>query len=110
MKIYEIREIGGEFEDGYDKLHSAYLSKEKAEATLRELKEKLKKDWAQVRVCDECPLRWLECYSEEEFQKQKAVSLNYDKCIQEADISLSCIMYDWDIANNYYIKEIEVIE
>lgn len=110
MKVYEIREFGGEYEDRYDNFHSAYLSEEKAKTVMQELKEKLKKDWAQVRICDNCPLRWLEYDNEEEFQNQKVEHLNYDKCIQEADVSLSCSVCAWDIANNYYIEEIEVIE
>lgn len=108
MKIYEIREIGGEFEDGYDRLHTAYLSKNKAEAMLIKLKEQMEKDWAQAEICDDCPLYWM-FDKEEEFEAEKAKHPDME-CVQKAEYNLECGISSWDLPGNYYIKEIEVIE
>lgn len=63
MKIYQIHEWGGEWEDRYDYIVSSYLSKEKAEAE----KERLEKEQAGIMKCNECPIYFcpFECNGED---------------------------------------------
>lgn len=109
MKIYEIKEmIGGEWEDRYNILHSAYLSKEKAKTALAKLEEQRKKDWAQAEICNNCPLYWL-FETEEEFNAEKAKHLDME-CVQKAEYNSECGIDYLSIPSGYYIEEIEVIE
>lgn len=108
MKVYEIREVGGEFEDGYDNFHSAYLSEEKAKAVMSELKKQRDKNWAQAEKCEDCPIAWW-FDTEEELEEEKKKYPD-NGCIKKATFSKLCAVDYWDIPVGYYIKEIEVIE
>ena len=80
MKIYQIHQYGGEWEDAYDIIISSYLSEEKAQAEL----ERLEDEEANSPSCYKCPLYYcpdncdLECGSEE--CKEQALRLVKEFC------------------------------
>lgn len=116
MKIYEVREHGGEWEDSYDIRLKAFLSREKAEAFLVEQKKWLEKERAQIQLCRKCPVAF-ECYkSEEEVKKALKEHEWYADCIKNAPIEsdnwnswIGC-WHSNDCATGYYIEEAEVEE
>lgn len=113
MKIYQIHEYGGEWEDSYDWIIASYLSKEKAEARLLELEyEELLR-----RKCDKCPLY---LHYDEDISVIELVALTKEYCnkcepddplLVDDDIYIECKNYDPPYDFSYYkIVEIEVIE
>ena len=50
MKIYQIHEYGGEYEDKFDIIHSTYLNHEKANSVMEKLKSRL----SDCKICDHC--------------------------------------------------------
>ena len=58
MKIYQIIQFGGEWEDSYEYVEKAYLSKEKAEYELSRLNEELSKAMAMKDLCSECKINY----------------------------------------------------
>jgi hypothetical protein len=113
MKIYQIHEWGGEWEDRYDYIVGSYLSEEKAIVE----KERLEKAEAESEKCDNCPLFFCEpdcdkdCKKCNEYSIDKAKKYcdeyepvdesNYDMCMNRK----SQIYY-----SNFSIEEVEVIE
>ena len=80
MKIYQIHEYGGEWEDAYDIIVSSYLSEENAQMELKRLEE----EEANSPKCYECPLYYcpdncdLECASKE--YEEQALRLVKEFC------------------------------
>ena len=56
MKIYQITEFGGEWEDSYEYVEKTYLSKEKAEEELNKINEELSKAKDMQELCSECKI------------------------------------------------------
>ena len=116
MKIYQIHELSGEWEDRYDCIVASYLSKEKAYAE----KERLEKEIAEEPKCNECILYF--CPSECSFDcvsgecKEHAINEIKKRCKEYEPINEEnkdrCKNFDY---NSYYdtfykIEEVEVIE
>lgn len=59
MKIYQIHEYGGSWEDAYDYIIGSYLHKERAELALKEF---IKRE-EELKNCNKCPLYYcpLDC-------------------------------------------------
>ena len=55
MKIYQLHQVGGEFEDYYDFIIGSYLRKERAEEVKAEVEEKEKKLMVNAKKCNNCP-------------------------------------------------------
>ncbi len=121
MKIYQIHETGGSYEDYYDILKASYLSKEKAEKHLEELNDKL----AQMILCDNCPIYYcryncdIECGTKEcdDFRIESTIKYCKNFCItyEESDneeLELCCKnrMNERYDNTEYEIREVEVIE
>ena len=58
MKIYQITEFGGEWEDSYEYVEKTYLSKEKAEEELSRLNDELNNAKAMQEMCSECKINY----------------------------------------------------
>lgn len=113
MKIYQIHEYGGEWEDSYDYIVGSYLLKEKA----IDEKERLEKEEEYLRAliykCRRCPLRHYiksninieqYCNEYEPFDINKHDSEEYD----END---KCVNYYYHHESSWYkIEEVNVIE
>lgn len=56
MKIYQIHEYGGEWEDKYDCIVASYLSEERAIAEKERLEKENEEFIKQLEKCCECPL------------------------------------------------------
>ena len=71
MKIYQIHEYGGMFEDSFDKIIYTFFSKEKAEDKLSELNIELKRKNKRIENCDKCfqdnKCKEMSCYIEDSF-------------------------------------------
>lgn len=118
MKIYQIHEYGGEWEDYYDRIVTSYLLKEKAIVE----KERLEKREAELMKCSSCPLYYcpqdckLDCLKEKECREQ-AVRLTKKYCDDfkpyndDDDKRIQCenryFKYD---ESSFRIEEVEVIE
>ena len=60
MKIYEVYESSGQYEDRFDYRICAYISKEKAEQKQKELQDKEQKRLQLVNKCyNKCPLDYI---------------------------------------------------
>lgn len=120
MKIYQIHEYGGEWEDRYDYIVGSYISHDKAIAE----KERLEKEEEIKRKCKSCPLYFCdldcdedcdECYKHqvnkakkycdryEPFDKNKHNTDDYD----EED---RCVNYCLNEDSYFKIEEVDVIE
>ena len=62
MKIYQIHEYGGDWEDSYDYIVGSYLSKDKATTEKERLEKEEKFKQELVVKCDYCPL--YDCFNE----------------------------------------------
>lgn len=58
FKIYQIHELGGEYEDRFDIIVGSYLRKERAEQELEKLNDALKKRYACHQRCLNCPAQF----------------------------------------------------
>lgn len=121
MKIYQIHEYGGEWEDRFDYIVKSYLSKEKADAEM----EQLKSDEELARKCNSCPLHFCptECdgkcdqCSERSIERAKQYCDRYEPFDEdkynpeEYDRDDKCINYDYHMDDHFFrIEEVDVIE
>ena len=113
MKIYQIHEYGGYWEDSYDFIVASYLSEKKAIAE----KERLEKEEVEAIKCNSCPLYF--CPNECDGKlcgtkkcKEYVVSLVKDKCKgYEPDDDGKCDNYHFKSDESFFrIEEVEVIE
>lgn len=66
MKIYQVIQYGGEYEDKYELVENTFISKEKAELELERLSKELEEaEEIQVR-CSSCKIKY---YRTENFEK-----------------------------------------
>ena len=113
MKIYQIHEYGGEWEDRYDYIVGSYLSQEKAIVE----KERLEKEEVEAEKCDSCPLFFCDPDCDEDCEdcgkyridKAKKYCDEYEPVDERnRDMCMNCksqIYY-----SNFSIEEVEVIE
>ena len=110
MKIYQLHEIGGEWEDRYDYIIGSYLRKERAEEEKTKAETEEKKLVEHSKRCNRCP--FLEVNHDELYD----LLLEFpDYCeeieLEDADYGMSCLSYysHW-YKSTFYIKEVEVEE
>lgn len=125
MKIYQVHEIGGIWEDSYDFVYKTFLNKEKAEMFCTEMNNK----YIESLRCNKCPIEYyddvdcdsdLECEdcknkskcTEERIKKTKEYCDNFvlQEVKSDEDIGVSCKNFNYVIDDNveYYVKEEEV--
>lgn len=110
MKIYQLHECGGEWEDYHDYIIGSYLRKERAEEEKAKAEAKEKELVQNSRKCNRCP-----------FLDYPPLDLNDllikhpDYCteakLEKGDYGIECDNYyqHWDELD-FYIKEVEVEE
>lgn len=116
MKIYQIHEYGGHWEDRFDCIISSYISEEKAIAEKEKLEKEQEDFIKQSEKCSECPLYNRNknitdvkkyCNDYEPFDVGLYDADEYD----ESDLCVNYVRYCsyWDYSF-YRIEEVEVIE
>lgn len=112
MKIYQIHEYSGEYEDYRDHIVGSYLNKEKAIAKMEEFQRIEAERQTKTKLCSSCPLEDIEVISDCFY----VVATRCAEYCQDAKITEDRYGYDcenycsyWDEAT-YEIKEVEVIE
>lgn len=114
MKIYQIHEYGGEWEDKYDYIVGSYLSEKKAIIK----KEQLEKEEKIRQKCNSCPLYYCqeECDNncdgclDRSIQKIKTYCNKYEP-FNKKEGSMKCINFTHNYEESYFrIEEVEVIE
>lgn len=115
MKIYQIHEIGGEYEDYFNYIVGTYLYKDKAELEMRKLIEIEEARQNKYAKCQNCPVNDFDIIADDRFDVICKACQEY---CDNADIieddeydEFFCknqAMY-WD-DKNYELKEVEVIE
>ena len=110
MKIYQLHEYSGEWEDYCDRIISSYLRKERAEEEKIKAETKEKKLVERGKKCCHCP------FLEESFDKVDTLLSEYfyycsDAALKDSDFGIDCDNYflHWDEAT-FDIKEVEVEE
>lgn len=118
MKIYQIHECGGEWENHYDHIVASYLSEEKAIAE----KERLEIEETEAGKCHSCPLYYCQveceidvCGSKE--CKQRSIDMTKEYCKRYEpdedyeDSKLECKNFSLLRGDSCYrIEIVEVIE
>lgn len=106
MKIYQIHQFGGEWEDSFDYIVESYLSKEKAEKRKLELEQEEIENQEQWQKCKKCILWHKRNVSEEEVKEFCChAEIEYD------GDDMDCMNYYYGNDDSYFkIKEVEVIE
>lgn len=107
MKIYQIHEHSGEWEDYRDYIRGSYLSKERAEAE----KERMEAEENQIRElsekCHNCPLN---TYTKKDVHIEEYCD-KYKPYKHDDDDEEFCENDVWNYERSYFkIEEVEVIE
>ena len=111
MKIYQLHEYSGEWEDFRDRIIGSYLRKERAEDEKAKAEQKEKLLIERGKRCNNCPV-----FDEYPFASFDSVCTKHsDYCsemkLEETEYGLNCKNYfhHWDDAT-FEIKEVEVEE
>ena len=106
MKIYQLHEYSGEWEDYRDRIIGSYLRKERAEEEKAKAEAKEKELVEQHKKCDEC-LYLYDAY----ITNEELLSYCAKAKLEEDDDDINCVNYytHWDEAT-FEIKEVEVEE
>ena len=108
MKIYQLHEYGGEWEDRYDHIIGSYLKKERAqeEKWKAQLKEKLLIEHSER--CEDCPFIGESTYN---FIENRYSDYCSKMDLEETECGYDCknYYYKWD-KSSFKIVEVEVEE
>lgn len=112
MKIYQLHEYGGEWEDYFDNIIGSYIHKERAEGEKRRAEAKEKEKFEFSNRCQNCPFLG-ESYKD----LATLIKLHYDYCDKAKleddgeEWGITCDNYyiQWD-KSKFRIEEVEVIE
>ena len=117
MKIYQIHEYGGEYEDSFDFIVMSLLHEERAIAE----KERLEREATETIRCSFCPLHCDESFTKNELTdnykqmitkritKAKELCEHYE--LEDENAPLSCANYYTPLYDSFYrIEEVDVIE
>lgn len=120
MKIYEVRETGGEFEDFFDKRVVAYTTKEAAIKECERLMQLNAIAQDQRECCATCPLAYENWDTKEGFEHDKEKYEYYAPCVRMATVGYEAgswggVYYTtcWQGYRDdiqYYVEEVEVVE
>ena len=110
MKIYQIHEYSGKWEDFRDIIVGSYLRKERAEEELLILEQEEKVYLENKLKCLNCPFIW-----DDEEKLDILLSLHQDYCAKRSltgdDYGIRCENYtSYHDNRTYRIKEVEVEE
>ena len=110
MKIYQLHEYGGEWEDAYDYIIGSYLRKERAEEVMAQAKLQDESDRELSRRCNRCP--FTNCWEpDDKVAKQCEQYCDKFKYIDLGDDGFDCGNYTTHWNDVYFrIEEVEVIE
>lgn len=107
IKIYQIHETGGEYEDCFDNIVGSYLHKEKAKQELEKFKDALNERRMYYQKCSDCPAQF-GCLEDEIDEIRE----NCDHFSTENDESLIVFcknaVYSYDESVRYEIEEADV--
>lgn len=115
MKIYQIHEYGGEWEDRFDDIVGTYLDKRKAMEKMVALAEEHKRDVEQSRKCAHCPL-WDDWSRYDDVILQKTAEyctefVKQSSSDSEYEDEFGCINYAGYVEKTFFrIEEVEVEE
>lgn len=112
MKIYQIHECGGQWEDSFDIIVGTYLYKDRAELEMQKLVDKEKKFQELYEKCQNCPIGDLDLQADN-FEEMKHMCSTYcgHSQIFEEQYGYGCENeVVWQEETRYNLKEIEVIE
>lgn len=112
MKIYQIHETGGQYEDYFDYIVGTYLHKDKAEIAMQILIDKEELRRQEYEKCQFCPIGDLDLNADTvEVMRGACQKYCNHSQIYEALYGFECeneASYRDEV--DYYLKEIEVIE
>lgn len=112
MKIYQVHEYGGEWEDSFDRIVKSTTKKEKAEGWKKWFEDEFKRTLESSRHCYHCPLGM-----DDEVTPERL--MEYCPRISETDLKITgsrevidCDNYEFVYEENqqYKIEEVEVEE
>lgn len=111
MKIYQLHEYSGEYEDFRDYIRGSYLRKERAEEEKAKAEAEEKELVKKGEKCNNCPV--LDAYPFASFDSLLNEHCDYcsEMKLEETDYGLNCDNYyhHWD-ESTFDIKEVEVEE
>lgn len=111
MKIYQLHEYSGEWEDFRDYIRGSYLRKERAEEEKAKAEAKENELANKSQKCNHCPA--LDAYPFASFDSLFDKYCDYcsEMDLEETDYGLNCNNYylKWD-KSTFKIKEVEVEE
>lgn len=102
MKIYQVYEYGGEWEDSYNDVIATYTTKEAAEECRKYLEIREKKYVEKAEFCNKCPLYMVGN------QNIKKYCADYEQI--EGDTECANEAYLYGHITNYSVKEFDVQE
>ena len=107
MKIYQIHETGGEWEDKYDMIAGSYLNARKAEIECQKLQVEEDKRVERAQKCNDCPL-----YGSWEPLSEQVIEAAKRYCPYYVSIGDGrCSNHEYDLEASYFdVQEVEVIE
>ena len=109
MKIYQIHEYGGQWEDAYDYIVGSYLHQEKA---LEEL-ERFRAEDVERSKCQECPANYCPSDCDDDCENCRGGERAAEYCVDYEPRSFGstiCVNYDYHEPSFYKIEEVEVVE
>ena len=112
MKIYQLHQYGGSWEDAYDDIIGTYLHKEKAEEAITRFKEKERLAQELNRHCNNCPMLNSATLDSDKLAEECAAYCNHFVRVAYDDRD-DCDCENWlpTYEKSYYrIEEVEVEE
>lgn len=111
MKIYQLHEYGGEWEDSFDIIIGSYLRKERAEEEKAKAEAKEKELTSHSKRCRGCPFIEQSFEDLDNLLSEYPNYCNESKLIDEGAWGMDCENYytHWDEVT-FKIKEVEVEE
>ena len=111
MKIYQVHEYGGEWEDAYNYIIGSYLHKERAEEEKIKAEAKEEQLMEHCDRCNRCPFLEDEPFADIDKLKEKYFYYCDEAKLESDDYGITCKNYfcKWD-KSSFRIEEVEVEE
>lgn len=108
IKIYQIHETGGEYEDYFDNIVGSYLHKEKAKQELEKFKDALSERRMYYQKCSDCPAQF-GCLEDEIDEIRESCDCFAAEFDDESLIEFcKNAVYSYDESVRYEIEEADV--